>query len=581
MRKKAMELVRIPLRWLEASSANVRRASLDEGAMAELRASIVAHGLLHPLIVEQQASNRASVIAGGRRLAALQQLANIGAWPEGQPVPCVVVSGADSARDISLAENSGREPLHPVDEAEAFRSLRGNGFTDKELARRFGISPRTVQRRLRMARAAPELRDQCRNGRLSLGALEAVAEEPDRELQVKAVRETRYALDRAMAITDWLLDQRVPLHEPMVKFVGQSAYEAAGGRLLEVRGLPYLRDKALLEKLALGKLEEAAELERAKGWTVQVSLKDAPYARCMYSARGAETPDDVPFHSREGAVLHLRPGWNGEIAREVLHPAPARKPADSALGKGIPKSFRRDLRRMRMHVRRPALAGRPDVARDLLLVHLCDRIHGKATRRPQLLGVHNLEWQGPASAQLKSGTLPESVAAADQALDATEQQLLGWREHGSFAARWQALRAMGDADKASLLACCVARLLGPQPPDDLEPALAELAIDWGAEFDPGPEVLGRYTAAQLLEIAKPLLPENPEEQWRELQARGSEAATKHLPAEAAKWKGLASLAKPALAAVLADWIAVTRASDGRSPWIPDEIAGIERKENDG
>ena len=576
MKQKAMELIRVPLKWLEASSANVRRAEPNEEAMAELRASILAHGLLHPLIVEQKASNRAAVIGGGRRLAALQQLADVGAWPEGQPVPCVVVSGEHSMQEISLAENSGRERLHPVDQAEAFLALREAGATDKELARRFGTSPRTVQRRLRIARAAPQLLDKCRDGWLSLAALEAAAQDPDHELQVKAVENAAYQHDTPTAIYNYLVGQRVPKYDPLVRFVTLDAYRAQGGTLVTIGGADYVRNRPLLESLALDKLEKAAQLERKKGWHVRTSLNDAPHALILWQHRNADTPDDVGFQWREGCSLHLSPDWNGKIERTVLRAEPPRAPADSALGKGTPRPLRRDLIRMRMHLRRPALASRPGVARDLLLMQLSDRIHDSEGDRPRLLGVGGVTVADLAAKHM-AGKAPESVAAADAALEGAEEGLLAWREHRDISRRWKALRAMGEMEKSRLLACCIARMLEPHPPEELEPALAELGIDWEAEFDPGLEVLGRYTTAQLLEIAGTHLPTDPKEQWLTLQARGGEAVAKHLPPEASQWKGLASLKKGALAAVLAEWIATERASDGRSPWIPDEIAvGVER-----
>ena len=100
-------------------------------------------------------------------------------------MPCVLVGGDHT--EVSLAANCGREDLHPVDQALAFRALRDEGATDRDLAARFGTSPRTVQRRLRMARAAPELLARCRQGELSLAALEAVTVEPDPQRQIRAV----------------------------------------------------------------------------------------------------------------------------------------------------------------------------------------------------------------------------------------------------------------------------------------------------------------------------------------------------------------------------------------------------------
>ena len=91
----------IPLSQLELSPDNVRKTPADASAFAELKASIVAHGLLENLIVRRHGTRpgfqdqvqgrlpagRYAVIAGGRRLAAMQALAAEGALDEDHPCP--------------------------------------------------------------------------------------------------------------------------------------------------------------------------------------------------------------------------------------------------------------------------------------------------------------------------------------------------------------------------------------------------------------------------------------------------------------------------------------------------------------
>ncbi len=124
--------------------ARFPEAAPDPDKLRELTASIDAHGLLEPLIVSGSEEG-AMVIGGGRRLAAMQKLVADGKWEPDRPVGCVLISNgipADTAEspglgrrnmELSLAENTGRETLHPVDQAEAFRVLREQeGATDKE-----------------------------------------------------------------------------------------------------------------------------------------------------------------------------------------------------------------------------------------------------------------------------------------------------------------------------------------------------------------------------------------------------------------------------------------------------------------
>ena len=103
----------IPLSQLELSPGNVRKTPADASAFTELKASIAAHGLLENLITRSMGPGadgpgRYAVIAGGRRLAAMQALAAEGALDEDHPVPCRMIGGIVAAEEVSLAEKPWR-----------------------------------------------------------------------------------------------------------------------------------------------------------------------------------------------------------------------------------------------------------------------------------------------------------------------------------------------------------------------------------------------------------------------------------------------------------------------------------------
>src|SRR5580698_10586606 len=83
------------------------------------------------------------------------------------PVPCMVVS-RERAVQISLSENSGREPMHPADEFEAFRQLIDSGQSVEDVAARFGVTPLVVERRLKLANVSPNFIALYRDGELTL-----------------------------------------------------------------------------------------------------------------------------------------------------------------------------------------------------------------------------------------------------------------------------------------------------------------------------------------------------------------------------------------------------------------------------
>ena len=270
----------IPLSQLELSPDNVRKTPADTSAFTELKASIASHGLLENLIARAMEPGtdcgaRYAVIAGGRRLAAMRALAAEGALDEDHPVPCHMIGGIVAAEEVSLAENSVRAAMHPADQVEAFRRLADAGSTAAAIAARFGVSERTVEKRLRLGNAAPVLLEAYRAGEIDLDTLMAFAVTTDQSRQ-SAVWETvsqQGYRPGAWQIKRLLTEDRVPATSAIARFVGLEAYEAAGGRIdrdlfaeEDERGI-WFDDPDLLNKLAMNSLQVAArDLETRWKW---------------------------------------------------------------------------------------------------------------------------------------------------------------------------------------------------------------------------------------------------------------------------------------------------------------------------
>ncbi|MYD95610.1 MAG: ParB/RepB/Spo0J family partition protein, partial [Chloroflexi bacterium] len=159
----------IPLNRLRFDERNARTASDDPAriqADAELVASIRAHGLLENLVVAPRSKTLFGVAAGARRLRALNALAADGDVPKNHPVPCLVIDG-DAAAESSLAENVVRIAMHPADQVKAFSRLVREGATTEQVAARFGVAERTVQKRVRLGGLPDEIIDAYREGRIN------------------------------------------------------------------------------------------------------------------------------------------------------------------------------------------------------------------------------------------------------------------------------------------------------------------------------------------------------------------------------------------------------------------------------
>ena len=160
---KAESLIReVPLSRLALAPENVRKTPPDPQADAELKASIAALGLLKNLVVRTDSPDGDSaecyaVVAGGRRLKAMQAQVEDGVFDPDHPVPFLVQAGDVEPGEISLAENDVRIAMHLADQVVAFSKLTEAGQSVAAIAVRFGISDRLVEQRLRLGNAAPEL----------------------------------------------------------------------------------------------------------------------------------------------------------------------------------------------------------------------------------------------------------------------------------------------------------------------------------------------------------------------------------------------------------------------------------------
>jgi ParB family chromosome partitioning protein len=264
----------IPLNKLVASPRNVRRVH-DEQADLELKADIEARGLLQNLVVTSVAKPKGSfaVEAGGRRLRALQSLADEGKIEKTHEICCLRIEGAPAdALEASLAENFQRLAMNPADECLAFQQLIDQGSDVEGIARRFGRTTRFVEGRLRLASLAPVVFEALGAGEISLEMAKAYATTPDQERQAYVFDQMGrgYGYAHPDSIRRLMTQATASATDRRAHFVGEEAYLAAGGRierdLFSEDAATRWLDVALLERLACEKMDAlAAETAAGEG----------------------------------------------------------------------------------------------------------------------------------------------------------------------------------------------------------------------------------------------------------------------------------------------------------------------------
>ena len=178
------EEVSVPLASLIKSPLNVRTVPYSAESVSELAESIKGVGLLQNLVVHALPGDPYGVAAGGRRLAALNMLAERGIIPADWPVRVKVIP-QELATAASMTENGQRRDMHPAEQIAGFRAMAQEGKTAAQIGDLLGYSPRHVQRMLKLADLAPVILDALAEDRITTEHCQALALENDTARQVQ------------------------------------------------------------------------------------------------------------------------------------------------------------------------------------------------------------------------------------------------------------------------------------------------------------------------------------------------------------------------------------------------------------
>ena len=282
----------IRLDKLRSNGDDLRTTPAQADADKELRASIVAHGLLEPLVVRKIKRSPIlnhmpdapewHVIAGHRRLRALRALADAGEIAADAPIDCTVLDESVDTTEAALAENVVRVAMHPADQAVAFARLAEQGATIEEIGNRFGLGKRIVARRIRLAALHPTIMEAYRKGELKEELAHAFACTADQERQLRVWKEIDSWDDYDMEyygtrqVVDALHEGHADSDSAAAVFVGEDAYREAGGTfedLLFTDTNAWL-DVPLLERLVDKRLQAEAALFSDWKWVHTIAGTD-------------------------------------------------------------------------------------------------------------------------------------------------------------------------------------------------------------------------------------------------------------------------------------------------------------------
>jgi ParB family chromosome partitioning protein len=140
------------------------RKTFSQESLNELAESIRRHGLLQPLLVQEQAPGKYIIIAGERRYRA----ARLAGLPE---LPVILRSSDDESHlELSLVENIQREDLDPIEEAQAYVKLMEiTGATQERVAEMVGKSRVAVANTVRLLKLPEDIQSAVKEGSITPG----------------------------------------------------------------------------------------------------------------------------------------------------------------------------------------------------------------------------------------------------------------------------------------------------------------------------------------------------------------------------------------------------------------------------
>jgi len=185
--------MRVPLNLIKPGAFQPRKR-FDADALNDLADSIRAHGVQQAIVLRLVAGAKAGepryeIVAGERRWRASKLLAESGNYLAPHTIPAFVRELDDfAASEIALTENSNRNDLHPLEEAQAYENLllhpvgggdftpaRLRGYTVEQLAERVGHKPNYVFGRIKLLDLVPAAKEAFLEGTLQLKVAERLA----------------------------------------------------------------------------------------------------------------------------------------------------------------------------------------------------------------------------------------------------------------------------------------------------------------------------------------------------------------------------------------------------------------------
>jgi len=239
------------------------RKTFDIASLNELMASIQEKGIIQPIVVRPIENGQYELIAGERRLRAVQELGH-------KTVPCIVKQNVDDANslELSLIENIQREELNALEEAQAYRELLDKfGYTQDQIAKQVGKNKSTISNSLRLLSLPDDIKNYLLGNSITMGHARALLSIPSETAQCKVCK-TIMKKNLSVRQTELLISKKyfskprnIVLHkDEHVKQLEEELRGIFGTRIRVLHGKK--RGKIIIEYYSLDDLDRVLSIVR-------------------------------------------------------------------------------------------------------------------------------------------------------------------------------------------------------------------------------------------------------------------------------------------------------------------------------
>lgn len=296
---------------LVIADENPRNAEqIDETMLGLLADSIDHHGLMTPPIGYRH-EDRIHVVAGGRRVRALQRLVEtVDDWSETDTVPVQIVN-RDRAPEYGQAEQLSHLALTSGDILRLMETPGYEDLSNEQLGQKIGRTPVFVAQHRKVLGLPDDIRAKMDAGRLTFQQLIGLTywlEHGEDATRQAADNAERYQTPGGSIRSHALRDSATWSDNPWSKYVKQSAYIDAGGTIdgdLFHPGDGKISDPDMLATLGREAIEVAAREKFSDYGTVEIISADVDWQNWWNIQRGARQfhPDLRDYTAKEAKQI--------------------------------------------------------------------------------------------------------------------------------------------------------------------------------------------------------------------------------------------------------------------------------------